>query len=124
MHTTRMLLALGVGLILAIGTPASAPADTGYDVYKYSQPEDIANPVPVPDVDKPDRDGDLISPDDDDMSCWQACAANLLGAAGYGIGAPFVNPTPQQRADHIYGQLNTDLGYKNMGRCENAIWLW
>lgn len=41
----------------------------------------IDNP---PDVDKLDRNGDGIWPDDGDNSCWLASAANILGAAGYG----------------------------------------
>lgn len=85
---------------LALGQPVV------FDVFKA-----------VPDVDKP------IPVDPNDNSCWQAAAANLLGGAGYGIGAG-VNATAQQRADYIYQQLRNDLGFINLGSPERAINYW
>jgi hypothetical protein len=92
----------------------------GWDHYKYSQPVDQM--VPVPDVNKPDRDGDGLWPDAIDMSCWQAAAANLLGAAGYGTN--LANNTPQGRANAIYAQMNADLGIQNLGCADLAINYW
>ena len=114
-------LSCGVLLIAALSAPVFAQVNYAvgnFDVYKYSQDGTL-----VPDVDKPDRDGDLIWPDPGDMSCWQAAASNVLGAAGYGIGAG-VAATAQQRADRIYGQLNADLGFVNPGFCERAVNYW
>ena len=108
-------------LVAVLSAPVFAQVNYAvgnFDVYKYSQDGTL-----VPDVDKPDRDGDLIWPDLNDMSCWQAAASNVLGAAGYGIGAG-VAATAQQRADHIYGQLNNDLGFTNTGYCERAVNYW
>ena len=70
----------------------------GFDVYKYSQPEEDL--VPVPDADKP---GVSLgnAPPAGDQSCWLAAAANILAGAGWG---PAAN-TPQQNATAIYGHL-------------------
>ena len=103
MKNLKTILMLG-----AILTLVSAPA-WGYDAYKS-----------VPDVDKPDRDGDGNWPDLGDMSCWQACAANLLAGAGWGL----TTNTAQQNADAIYGQMNTHFGTGNCGKAEIAINWW
>jgi hypothetical protein len=81
-----------------------------FDVYKYS-----TNGEPIPDVDKP-LHGHL-------NTCWMAAASNVLAAAGYGIGAPQVNPTAQQRADHIYGQIFAAVGDRR-GWCERGVNWW
>jgi len=104
---------------LAVAAAALADADD-YDVYKYSQAVEgeQPQPFPIPDVDKvgvPAPPGPVPG----DNSCWQATAANLLGAAGYGIGAD-----PQTRADAIYTQLTNDLGKGNMGCADRAINYW
>jgi|GEM_PF-1659793 len=99
--------------VSAVAQPAPQNYAVGnFDVYKYSQDGTL-----VPDVDK-----NAGSPQPD-MSCWQAAASNILGAAGYGIGAG-VAANAQQRADHIYGQLTTDLGFLNRGACERAVNYW
>ena len=122
MKITRFIgLSCCVLLVAALSAPVFAQqnyAVENFDVYKYSQDGTL-----VPDVDKPDRDGDMLWPDPVDMSCWQAAASNVLGAAGYGIGAGAA-ATAQQRADHIYGQLNNDLGFVNRGACERAVNYW
>ena len=108
-------------LALVVGTaamPAAAQAPPNYqlnnfDVYAFS-----VSGEPIPDVDKNDHAGHLGS-----NSCWQATAANLLAAAGYGKGAG-VGATAQQRADHIYLQLTGDLGTANMGCADKAINYW
>lgn len=122
MKTTRFIGLLCCVLLVA-GLSAPVFAQPGYkvedfNVYKYSQDGTL-----IPDVDKPDRDGDGVWPDPLDMSCWQAAASNVLGAAGYGIGAG-AGATAQQRADHIYTQLNNDLGFNNPGYCERAVNYW
>lgn len=93
---------------VAIGLFAGAAWAQSWDVYKN-----------VPDVNKPDRDGDGIWPDPGDLSCWQATASNLLAGAGYGTGA-----TAQARGDSIYTQMTNDLGWWNMGRADRAINYW
>lgn len=50
---------------------------------------------PLPDVEK----------DLPDLTCWLATAANMLAAAGYGT-----EPTLQERAEEIYGQLIDKFG--------------
>lgn len=101
-----------------VATPAIAQPPPNYlvgnfDVYKYS-----TDGTPIPDVDKNNFPGHLGS-----NSCWQATAANILAAAGYG--KPVIaNPTAQQRADHIYTQLTNDLGVQNLGCCARGINYW
>jgi len=107
-------------VMVAIAAAQAGAAVVDYDVYKYSQAVEgeQPQPFPVPDVDKvgvPAPPGPAVG----DMSCWQACASNLLGAAGYGLGAD-----PQTRADAIYLQLTNDLGKGNMGLPERAINYW
>ena len=121
MNAARTFSWMMVGLaVLVLATDAASAQE--YDVYKYSQAVEgeQPQPFPVPDVDKvgvPSPPG--AGPAPGDMSCWQACASNLLGAAGYGIGAD-----PQTRADAIYLQLTNDLGKGNMGLPERAINYW
>jgi len=124
-HPTRWrkgtMLAVAMAAVLTIAAGAIAQNyDVGeFDVYKYSQAVEgeQPQPFPVPDVDKAGVPPGPPAPGDN--SCWQACAANLLGAAGYGIGAD-----PQTRADAIYGQLTADLGTFNMGCADRAINYW
>jgi len=73
----------------------------------------------VPDVDKPDRDGIPGWPDPGDMSCWQACAANLLGGAGYGTAA-----TKQANATLIYNEMVNHFGFANAGNIGMAVNWW
>lgn len=113
----RTLLCVVVAVTLsAARAEAQAYDPDNFDIYKYSQPE--VNKVAIPDVDKP------VMGDPNDMSCWMACAANILGASGYGVGVAVLNPTPQQRAVHIYNQLRNDLGFTNRGYCEQAVNYW
>ncbi len=111
-----MLLPAILATVL-VAAPAIAQPPPNYqvgnfDVYAYS-----TDGTPIPDVDK-NFHGHLGT-----NSCWQATAANLLGAAGYGK-PPIPNPTAQQRADHIYTQLTTDLGTANMGCADKAVNYW
>jgi hypothetical protein len=109
---------IAVFVIAADGLAQDYDVDE-FDVYKYSQPVEgeQPQPFPVPDVDK--LGVPPGPPPMGDNSCWQATAANLLGAAGYGIGAD-----PQTRANAIYGQLTNDLGVFNMGSADRAINYW
>ncbi len=97
-------------IVCAIAVVAflSGTAAADWDVYKS-----------VPDVNKLDRPEIPGWPDAGDNSCWQAVAANLLGGAGYGTGA-----NPQARADSIYNQLITDLGWGNLGWMERGVNYW
>ena len=111
MKTKQLLGVVLCGLVLVTTVAYAQPQ---YDVYKYSQ-----DGTTVPDVDKGFH-GHVGMP-----TCWQASAANVLGAAGYGIGHPLGGlATAQQRADHIYSQLTGDLGTMNLGRCERATNYW
>jgi len=104
-------------VVLAAALPATVLADP-----IYTKPG-------IPDVDKPDRDGDGDWPDDDDNSCWIATASNLLGAAGYGSGAD-----AQARAQSIYNTLagqkvgnkwvHGDIGWKDGGYIYRALNYW
>lgn len=100
----KAVVTLAVCGLLAV----AAPGQPDWDVYKD-----------VPDVNKIDRPDIPGWPDAGDNSCWQAAAANLLGGAGYGTGA-----TAQLRAESIYNQLITDLGWNNMGWADRAINYW
>jgi len=91
------ILACMVG-VLALAMPAGA-----YDVYKAG----------VPDVNK---DANIVP----NESCWQATAANMLGAAGWGLSTQ----TAQQNADAIYGQLTAHFGLQWPGYEERAINWW
>ena len=115
----RLVPILMVTLAIAVGAHAQDYDVDEFDVYKYSQPVEgeQPQPLPVPDVDKAGVPPG--PPPLGDNSCWQAAAANLLGAAGYGIGAD-----PQTRADNIYTQLTNDLGIGNMGCADRAINYW
>ena len=112
-HRKKILwmLIVPVMVLLCVSGPAVA---NNWEVYKYSQPEDQL--VAVPDVNKPGNRGQ-------DNSCWQATAANMLGAAGYGTD-PNLPDDPQGRADNIYSQFNTDLGWLQLGYCDRAINYW
>jgi len=106
---------LSVALVLWAGTTFVQGQNydpDNFDVYKYSTDGTI-----IPDVDA------ITHGHVGQFTCWQASAANVLGAAGYGVGAG-AGATAQQRADHIYTQLTTDLGVGNMGFCEQAINYW
>ncbi len=97
----RVRTTIAVLLCLALGSSALGQPflKTSYDG------------TAVPDVDKPGVPND--------MSCWMAAAANMLGAAGYGTGA-----NAAAKAGSIYNTLRTDLGYTNMGSTEYAINYW
>lgn len=114
MKYVRIACAALVAAFTAGGAWAQGQAynPANFDVYKYSQ-----DGTPVPDVDKLAH-GHVGLP-----TCWQACASNILAAAGYGVGAGVV-ATAQQRADYIYTQLTNDLGTANMGFGEQAINYW
>ena len=108
------LLAMLIAVLLVGTAYAVVP---NYDEYKYSV--DLPqNTVPVPDVDKAG-----VNPPPpaipNDNSCWQAAASNVLGAAGYGLGA-----NAQARAQNIYGQITGALGVNNFGCCEKAVNWW
>jgi hypothetical protein len=112
MATARRCFPIVVFLCAALLAGITYGQAGNYDVYQYSQPQ--ANLVPVPDVDKVP-----LPPAVGDNSCWQATAANLLGAAGYGTGA-----TPQVRATNIYNQMIGALGKANFGICDRAVNWW
>ncbi len=101
----RIVVTLMFLSLLVFGATANA-----YDVYKDT-------PNPVPDVDKVFLANGKPAPGD--MSCWQACAANLLGGGGWGTGA-----TVQARADNIYRQMTNAMGKGRCGYKENAINWW
>lgn len=115
MRTNRVFASvLALGLVAVLVTSAY-----GWDRYKYSLPEQ--NLVPIPDADKPGvANGQL--PPGNDMSCWQAAAANLLAASGWGNTQ--VNQTPQQNANAIYGHLTQHFSVLNCGSCELAVNWW
>jgi hypothetical protein len=68
---------------------------------------------PPPDVDKSAHNHTGT------MTCWQATAANMLAAAGYGDGT-----TVQQRADDIYNELVAHYGTTNGGWPDTALTWW
>jgi len=103
-----------VVLVCTLLLTCTAWSQQQFNVYKYS-----TDGTPVPDVDKPDRNGDGQWPDPGDNSCWQVAAANMLGAAGYGTGA-----NAQARATSIYTQITNDLGFNRCGQCEWAVNYW
>lgn len=93
------LLSAGLCLVLLVQVAAAQT-----QVYK-----------PVPDVDKPGVPNDY--------TCWLACAANLLGGAGWGnLG------DPQANADQIYNTLVQDIcnnnGVSFAGYLEHATNYW
>jgi hypothetical protein len=94
-------------MMVALMLLGTASAWGQYNVYK-----------PVPDVDKPDRDGGGW-PDQGDLSCWQACAANLLGGAGYGTAG-----TPQANATIIYNEMVDHFGWAREGNIGMAVNWW
>jgi hypothetical protein len=102
--------ALGVAwvLLLCAGVAQAVVDPNLYDAYKS-----------VPDVDKPDRDQVGGWPDPGDKSCWQACAANLLGGAGYGSGA-----NAQTNATSIYNQMVNHFGFAQGGDPAMATTWW
>ncbi len=69
----------------------------------------------IPDVDK-----QPLPPNAGDQSCWQAAAANLLAAGGWGL----PGNTAQQNADLIYGHMTNHFGKANQGDVELAIGWW
>ena len=87
-----------LALVVSFTTPAAA-----YDVYKNT-----------PDVDK-----SQLPPLPGDKSCWQACAANLLGGGGWGLTA-----NTQQNADAIYGHMTAHFTTANPGKPEIAVNWW
>lgn len=68
--------------------------------------------TPIPDVNKP-------VPGPTDNSCWLASAANILGAAGYGISG-----SAQLNAQSIYSQLRAAYGTAAGGAPDQAISFW
>ncbi|MCY2931977.1 MAG: PEP-CTERM sorting domain-containing protein [Planctomycetota bacterium] len=112
-HERFFRAAAYVGVILALAAPAA-----GYDVFGSSR-----DGTGIPDVDKPDRDGNGSWPDANDNSCWAVAAANCLGAAGWGVGAG-LNATAQQRADRIYGQLCGKNAWQACGNAGQAMQNW
>ncbi len=99
----KRLLSIAATLGVVAGT-----AFADWDVY-----------VLVPDANKRDRPPQGEWPDPGDNSCWQASAANLLGAAGYGTG-----DDAQLRADSMYDRLLTDLGWTSIGWPPSALTYW
>jgi hypothetical protein len=73
--------------------PPTLLAQVQYDVDPKLSSDGFS---PVPDVDKPNLA---------DQSCWLAAAANVLGGAGWGVGA-----NPQAKAVNIYNNLMTHFG--------------
>jgi len=110
-YVRACVLVVGV-VVLAAATAAGQYQVGNFDVYKYS-----TDGTPIPDVDK------AFHGDTGSNSCWQATAANILGAAGYGIGAGAM-ATAQQRADWVYTQLTNDLGTANLGCAHKGINYW
>ena len=95
----------GVGPIRAWG--GAQLYSSTWSNYTYKK---MTNP---PDVDKDDYGHE------NDPTCWQATAANMLAAAGYGTGA-----NVQARADSIYVQMNAKYGLNNGGWPDVAMKWW
>lgn len=89
----RYMAYLGTALAVFL---AVAPA-WAYDV----PPKNSTDGTPVPDVDK---QGVPPAPMANDMGCWAATASNILGAAGWGVGA-----TAQLKANSIYQDFITQF---------------
>lgn len=104
MSPTRCVLSCLI--FVAIATPAAFGA---FEVYKN-----------VPDVDKPDRDGDGKWPDSGDNSCWLAAAANMLAGAGAGK----AGQTAQKNGEDIYKILTDHFGTQKGGLPHIALNWW
>jgi len=87
-------------LLLVFAPPASA-----YDV----GPVNSTDNTPVPDVNKAGL-GQAGGIPANDLGCWAAAASNVLGAAGWGIGA-----NTQAKADNIYQDLINAFGNPAFG---------
>lgn len=96
-------------ICLALLATLSLPALGQYDVYKAGIPDVDKNPLPPP-----------PPPPPADQSCWQACAANLLGGGGWGLAAQ----NAQQNAQAIYGQMTAHFGTANQGDPALAVNWW
>ena len=83
-----------------------------------AQAWDVDKSAQIPDVDKPALGGDP-----NDNSCWQAAAANILAAAGWGTD-PLNLGTTQAKAENIYAQMNQAFGTANMGCADKAVNYW
>jgi len=94
--------------VWVVAALTAASFAVGPDVMKQS-----TDGTPVPDVNKP------VPGDPADNSCWMATASNMLGAAGYGVGA-----TAQIKADYIYNQLRNDLNPTYQGYVHQGINYW
>ncbi|HUT56465.1 MAG TPA: PEP-CTERM sorting domain-containing protein [Phycisphaerae bacterium] len=119
----KTILSTATVCLLVLALLVSPTNAQNYQVGEFDEYKYLPDGSLIPDVDKPDRNGDGNWPDAGDFSCWQAAASNLLAAGGYGIGAG-AGATAQQRADHIYGMLNAQFGWGNMGQAERAINWW
>jgi len=72
----------------------------------------------IPDVDKAGVPPGPPNPGD--QSCWQAAAANLLAAGGWGL----QGNNAQANANAIYGHMTNHFGIANQGNVELAIGWW
>jgi hypothetical protein len=94
---------------LVLACCASLTMAQPFDVVKQSRDGSA-----IPDVDK-----SLATPPPDN-SCWLASAANILAAAGWGVGA-----NSQARADNIYtNDLIPHFGTSNLGWSSLAVNWW
>ncbi|MGD8454163.1 MAG: hypothetical protein PVJ57_20305 [Phycisphaerae bacterium] len=105
----RSWFPVAVFLAVLIGGVASVSADD-YDVYARALSGD-----PVPDVNK-----DPFPPVEGDRSCWQAAAANMLAAGGWGL----PEMTAQEAANSIYGHMTGHFGKNHGGFPEVAMTWW
>jgi len=112
------------GFLLAVALVA-VQVSAAYDV----GPKLSTDGTAVPDVDKQGIiQGQPVPPGPapNDLGCWAATAANVLGGAGWGVGA-----TAQQKANSIYQDLITqfklapaDQYLKAAGDCAAAAKWW
>jgi len=104
------------------------------EVEKVVEKEVLVTVIPVPEepymkMNPPadvDKDGVANPPIVNDLSCWMATAANMLAAAGYGIGGSL-----EVRAEDIYGDLVTwqtsasnPTGVADGGWADTALSWW
>jgi len=87
---------VAVALLLVIAPPAPAAYDVG--------PVSSTDATAVPDVNK------AVPIAANDNGCWAAAASNVLGAAGWGVGA-----NAQAKADNIYQDLINAFGGPGLG---------
>ncbi|MBN2292023.1 MAG: hypothetical protein JXM70_06330, partial [Pirellulales bacterium] len=121
MHKFSTIVVTCVGLLALMLYTTPMWAQINYDV----DPKNSTDGTPVPDVDKAGVPP-ALPPGSLDMGCWAATASNILGAAGWGVGA-----NAQAKANSIYAdfitnfEVNAGDGYiAAAGNCAAAAKWW